>query len=85
MSRKYTKKQKEILARKLHELLSYQSIVILHTSEMIMRQNLDENKRQEEIEILSNIEMTAQQVYDDLDDEQRRYLRKLAANILNEL
>lgn len=85
MSRKYTKKQKEILARKLHELLSYQSIVILHTSEMIMRPNLDENKRQEEIEILSNIEMTAQQVYDDLDDEQRRYLRKLAANILNEL
>ena len=75
MSRKYTKKQKEILARKLHELLSYQSIVILHTSEMIMRPNLDENKRQEEIEILSNIEMTAQQVYDDLDDEQRRSLR----------
>lgn len=85
MSHKYTKKQREILARKLHELLSYQSIVILHTSEMIMRQNLDENKRQEEIEILSNIEITAQQVYDDLDDEQRRYLRKLAANILNEL
>lgn len=85
MPKRYTKSQKDRIARKLHELISYVTIVTLHTTRMIVEKDVNPETREFEIETLNTIEATANTLYDDLNDEQHQFLRKLAGNILSEL
>ncbi len=82
---KYTRTQKDKVARKLHELMSYMAIVILHTTKKIIEPSTEPSLKEFEIDVLDNIEMTAQLLYDDLSPDQKKFLRKLASNVLEEL
>jgi hypothetical protein len=85
MAKRYTKAQKERVARKLHELMSYITIVIMHTTQKIVDSRTSNKLRDQEVEILDNIQYTAQTLYEDLEPEQKKFLNKLANNVLDEL